>query len=174
MDEDLIGQLLDAAAGRLAAYGYLLTGQQRAGEDVVQDAIVKAFVRRRRPGNARAAETSVRATMRAIHLQKLRRATSWRSKLPWADAPAELPPAEQASPGDSVGRALATLTPHERAVVVLRHYDELEVPEIAAAMRATDGAVRDHLSHAHATLSRTLGEIAPEVDRILVVDGRGR
>lgn len=33
---DLLGEMLDVAADRLAAYGYLLTGSQHSGEDLVQ------------------------------------------------------------------------------------------------------------------------------------------
>src|SRR6478735_5118485 len=82
MDDDLIGQLLDAAAKRLAAYGYLLTGSQHAGEDLVQGAIIKVFIKRRRLEDVRAAEAYVRAAMRTMHLDEVRRATSWRAKAP--------------------------------------------------------------------------------------------
>ncbi|MCR6711890.1 MAG: hypothetical protein NVV57_03970 [Demequina sp.] len=37
MADDPIGRLLDAAAGRLAAYGFLLTGSQQAGDRLVED-----------------------------------------------------------------------------------------------------------------------------------------
>ena len=176
MDDDVVGQLLDTAAPRLAAYGYLLTGSQFAGDELVRAAIVKVSVRHRRLRDVRALEGRVRSAMRTIYLDELRRAGTWRAHLPRlgarggvADAPNR---GEQ--PSDDVGRALAQLSPQERAVVVLRHFDQLEVLEIAEAMRTTDDAVREYLAQAHATLGRTLGEIAPEVDRILVVDGRRR
>ena len=171
MDDDLIGQLLDAASGRLAAYGYLLTGSQHASQDLVQDAIVKVFVKRRRLDNVRAAEGYVRAAMRTIHLDDVRRVQSWRAKMP------RLAPREQINDTsddlatrDLVGRALALLPPQERAVVVLRHYDDLQIQDIAIAMRIAEGTVKRYLSQAHATLAATLGDIeaAPDVVPIMV------
>ena len=176
MDDDVVGQLLDTAATRLAAYGYLLTGSQIAGDELIRSAIVKVSVRHRRLRDVRALEGRVKLAMRTIYLDDLRRAGTWRARLPRLGARGGVQdvPGPSKQPSDDVGRALAQLSSHERAVVVLRHYDQLEVLQIAEAMRITEGAAREHLAHAHATLGRTLGEIAPEVDRILVVDGRRR
>ena len=70
---DVLGEMLDVAADRLATYGYLLTGSQHAGEDLVQDAIVKVFVRQRRLDGPQAAEAYVRAAMRTLHVDRVRR-----------------------------------------------------------------------------------------------------
>ena len=176
MHDDVVGQLLDSAATRLAAYGYLLTGSRVAGDELVQAAIVQVSVRHRRLREVRALEGRVRVTMRTIHLGEIRRAGSWRALLPrfgvHGDV-AEAPPGV-GTPRDDVGRALAQLSPPQRAAVVLRHVDQLEVLEIAEAMHTTEVAVSDYLSQATATLSHSLGPIAPVADRILVVDRRVR
>ena len=62
MHDDVVGQLLDSAATRLAAYGYLLTGSQVAGDELVQAAIVQVSVRHRRLRDVRALEGRVRAS----------------------------------------------------------------------------------------------------------------
>ena len=174
MGDDLIGQLLDVAARRLAAYGYLLTGSQGAGEELVQDAIVKVIVRHRRLTSVPTLEGHVHAAMRTIHLDEARRQSSWRAALPrlaqrtsrrqFADEPAE------PGPRDPTGRAMATLSPMERAAVVLRHVDHLQIPEMAVAMRVAEAPVETLLSQARAKLSRVLGDIEPEFDQILIVD----
>ena len=175
MDDDLIGQLLDAAACRLAAYGYLLTGSQHAAEDLVQDAIVKVFVKHRRLDNVHAAESYVRAAMRTIHVDDVRRAVSWRAKLPrLAPRPLADDGAEDVATRDEVDRALANLPPRERVAVVLRHYDQLQVQEIATAMRVAPGTVKRYLSQAHARLAASLGEIAVRPDPVPIVSRRAK
>ena len=49
---------------------------------------------------------------------------------------------------DDVQRALAQLTPRERACIVARHYDDLTVPEIAAALRLSEDKFRRSFEHA--------------------------
>ncbi len=174
MDDDAIGRLLDVAAGRLAAYGYLLTGSQPASGALVQDAIVKVFVRHRRLDDTIVAEGLVRAAMRTIHLAQLRKAASWRAKPQSAARQAEPTQPPDLAAQSPVGHALALLPAQERAAITLRHHDHLQKQEIAAAMRVPEGVVDGLLSRAHATLERTLGEIAPELDQIPIVDARRR
>ncbi|GAA2151281.1 sigma-70 family RNA polymerase sigma factor [Humibacillus xanthopallidus] len=53
---------------------------------------------------------------------------------------------------DEVWRALATLPPRQRAVVVLRFYEDLPERAIAEALGCTVGTVKSQLSRALATL----------------------
>ena len=169
--QDTLGEMLDSAADRLAAYGYLLTGSQHAGEDLVQDAIVKVFVRQRRLENARAAEAYVRAAMRTLHLDRMRRETRWRSLLPRlvdrAVAPDE---AAVVDDQERMGRALAVLAPQERAVVVLRFYDDLKVTDIATQMHLAEGTVKRYLSNALDKLAGVLGTIDDTTERVGLVE----
>jgi RNA polymerase sigma factor (sigma-70 family) len=52
--------------------------------------------------------------------------------------------------------ALDSLSPRERAVVVLRHVDALSTRETAAALGVSEGAVKRYLSDAVAKLQRRL------------------
>ena len=49
---------------------------------------------------------------------------------------------------DELARAFRTLTPEHRAVLVLRHYAGLSLPEIADALRVPYGTVSSRLHHA--------------------------
>jgi RNA polymerase sigma factor (sigma-70 family) len=60
-------------------------------------------------------------------------------------------------------RALATLTPKQRAVVVLRYYDDLTEPATAEALGVALGTVK---SQTHLALRR-LAEAAPELAELL-------
>jgi len=168
---DVLGDMLDLAADRLAAYGYLLTGSQQAGEDLVQDAIVKVFVRQRRLENARAAEAYVRAAMRTIHIDRMRRETHLRGLMPRLVDRSEAPDASAVvADQDQMGRALVLLAPQERAVVVLGFYDDLKVADIAAQMRLAEGTVKRYLSNALDNLAGVLGEIDTELERMPILD----
>ncbi|WP_430868302.1 sigma-70 family RNA polymerase sigma factor [Demequina aurantiaca] len=173
--DQLLGEMLDRASSRLAAYGYLLTGSQHAGEDLVQDSIVKVFSRRRRIPNAQAAEGYVRAAMRSVHIDRMRREKVWRRIAPGQVARDDVPDhADRIATADALGAALATLTPQQRTAVVLRYYDDLTVPAVAAQMRLAEGTVKRYLSEALGRLAIAVGEDAFDVEYASVEDGKGR
>ena len=134
---------------------YLLTGDLHRAEDLVQEALVKVALRwdRLRDGNPTAyARTIV-----------VRDHISW-----WRRRGREYPVAEPfgdtavSSDPDTamvVRRALQRLTPGQRAVVVLRHFDDLSVEETATLLRVAPGTVK---SQNAAALAR-LREGAPEL-----------
>jgi len=169
--QDMLGEMLDSAADRLAAYGYLLTGSQHAGEDLVQDAIVKVFVRQRRLENAKAAEAYVRAAMRTLHIDHMRRDVKWRALMPrLADDRSPGRPDDALGEQDRVGEALSTLGKQERTVVILRFYDDLKVSDIAAQMHLAEGTVKRYLSQALDKLAEFLGDIEGDLERIAIVE----
>jgi len=190
LDAVLTGLTRDAAP-RLAAYGFVLTGSQAEGEALLEDAIVRVLVRHRRTANVVTAERRVKAAMLTIHLARLRRASAW-----WANPAPRAPRAARATQLPATGEAgepvqpagvpppptgqermahaLDGLTPHERAAVVLRHFDQLQIDEIATAMRIPEGRVEDHLAEAHTALEATLGAIAPPIDRVSIMETRHR
>ena len=168
---DVLGEMLDVAAHRLASYGYLLTGSQHASEDLVQDAIVKVFSKRRRLDNARAAEGYVRATMRTLHVDRMRRETRWRAAMPSLVSRDVHPNLDTAVVDqDRMGRALLTLAPQERTVVVLRFYDDLKVTDIAVQLHLAEGTVKRYLSNALDKLAGVLGDIDESTERVSLVE----
>lgn len=68
-------------------------------------------------------------------------------------------PAGQVELRVAVGRALRLLTPRQRAVLVLRYFEDLPEREVAAILECPVGTVR---SLAHRALRR-LRELAPEL-----------
>jgi RNA polymerase sigma factor (sigma-70 family) len=173
--DEIIGELLDVAARRLAAYGYLLTGSQHAGEELVQAAIVKVFVRRRRIPNAQAAEGYVRAAMRSVHIDRMRREKVWRRIAPGQVAREDVPDhANRIATADALGNALSTLSPRQRTAVVLRYFDDLTVAGVAAEMQLADGTVKRYLSEALDRLAVVVGSEAFEIEYVAVVDRESR
>lgn len=169
--EVVLRETLAQGSARFAAYGYLLTGSQDAGEELVQEAIVKVFSRRRAIPNARAGEAYVRATMRTLHVDGIRRAIRWRRVMPGQVAP---PTADDSAAtidaADAMGRALATLTPQQRTAIVLRYYDDLALADVADAMGLAVGTVKRYLSDALDRLAAAVGEQDLEFERIAVTE----
>jgi RNA polymerase sigma-70 factor (ECF subfamily) len=172
---DIIEQLYDVAAGRLGAYGYLLTGSQAAGEELVQAAIVKVFVKRRRLTNLQQAESYVRTTMRNLHIDALRRERSWRRAAPRHLAADVTDSSEALAGSDAAARALAQLPPRVRAAVVLRYLDGLSVAEVAHEMGIGEGTAKRYLADGRAALGPALGvtdDAEPEPSTNVIVNGR--
>ena len=71
-------------------------------------------------------------------------------------------------PGADVVRALAALSPRERACVVLRQMEDLSVVETASALGLSEGAVKRYTSDGLARLNAALGRTADVSERIAV------
>jgi len=174
VDEVLAG-LTRSAGARLAAYGFILTGSQSDAEDLVQEAIVKTFVRRPRLSDPAAAEQYVRLAMKTLVIDKARKARRWRERVPaLASAPVTAEHVTAISTKVAVEKALASLTAQQRVAVALRYWDDMTVPEVAASMRLSSGTVKRYLHDAAAVLRPLLGEhIERDDGEIRVVGRRG-
>ena len=157
--EPVLDEVMRERSPRLLAYARLLTGDDAEAQDVLQDALVRAFSRGRAFDNANLAESYVRRAIPSVFIDRLRKRKA----------------AERAHDKDAaiggrdvfysdrdvvmdVRAALAALPPQERACVVLRFYDDLTVPQIAAQLKLAEGTVKRYLSDASGKLTQLLGE----------------
>jgi RNA polymerase sigma factor (sigma-70 family) len=170
--EDELAELARARGRALVGYAYVLCGDQRLAEDLVQDALVKVFARLRRPartgagvcpldGDAPARRTPgsetneayVRRAILTLYLDDYRRRRRWRAVAHLAaDDEHVRGPASGATARADVAAALGRLSPRQRACVVLRYYDDLTVPQVAAELDLAQGTVKRYLADAAATL----------------------
>ena len=173
----LLARLTRDAGPRLAAYGFILTGSQSEAEELVQEAIVKTFVRRPRLTEPAAAERYVRLAMKTLTIDKARKARRWRTAAPGlAESPVAPEHVTAISTRVAVEKALSALTPQQRIAVALRYWDDMTVPEVAQAMHLNPGTVKRYLHDAAGSLRPLLGEhVEPDDDGddIRVVGGRG-
>jgi RNA polymerase sigma factor (sigma-70 family) len=65
-------------------------------------------------------------------------------------------PEEALAESDEVWAALRLLTPRQRAVVVLRYYEQLTEAEIADVLHIAPGSVKGHARAALAALAKSL------------------
>ena len=147
--------LVATRGGALRSYAYLLTGDPIAASDLVQEALTRVFGRRRIGGDIDELEAYVRRAMLNQYVDNHRRLKRWNATrhllidLPHHDD-------DRIALAIEVRRALATLSPKQRAAVVLRYYEDLSIVEIAAELGCAEGTVKRHLANARAKLAQQL------------------
>ncbi|GIH95699.1 SigE family RNA polymerase sigma factor [Planobispora siamensis] len=158
-DPDGFHEFVAARGPALSRTAYLLTGDHHTAADLLQEALTRTVGHWRRVSAGGNPEAYVRTVM----LNQLR---SWRRprRLRFLTA-AEVPePATADGSGDSdrkvmLVRALAVLSPRQRAVLYLRFYEDLPQEQIAARLNCSPGTVKRHL---HDALAR-LRKVSPEL-----------
>jgi RNA polymerase sigma-70 factor (sigma-E family) len=178
--EDSLDSLVRSRGPALVGYAFLLCGNRQEAEDLVQDALVKTYSRGRvgtQPDNV---EGYVRRAVLNTYLDGFRRRRRWEA-VRHLVGPQETGAGPEQAVGDrmAVAAALETLTPRERACVVLRYYEDLPVKRIADELSISEGAVKRYLSDAVRCLEAQLGPVAPPRSRrgtdsvaVLVTPGR--
>jgi RNA polymerase sigma-70 factor (sigma-E family) len=138
-----------ARRGALLRTAYLLTGNHHDAEDLVQSALVKVV-----PKWSRIEERPEAYVRQVLARESVNR---WRSRR-WREVATGVVP-EVASHGsaDDVDRLslledLRRLSPRQRAVLVLRYFDDLTEAETAAALNISVGTVKSHARDALARL----------------------
>lgn len=155
MDEQEFTAWAVGVERRLLRSAYLLTGDLHRSEDLVQEALVKVAMRwdRLRDGNPTA---YARTIVVRDHISWWRRRGR---ETPVGETYGEAAVSSDPDVALVVRRALQRLTPGQRAVVVLRHFDDLSVEETATILRVAPGTVK---SQNAAALAR-LRDGAPEL-----------
>jgi RNA polymerase sigma-70 factor, ECF subfamily len=143
VDEEF-GQFVAARGRSLCRTAYLLTGDWQVGEDLVQEALTKTYLRRRRLHSQAALEPYARKALLSLFLSSRRR--QWRREVPHARLPDKPVRSEIDDLADRFGllRALAELSVQQRAVLVLRYFEDMTEAQIAAVLCCSAGAVKTH------------------------------
>jgi RNA polymerase sigma-70 factor (sigma-E family) len=139
----------------LLRYGHVLTGNPHAAADLVQDALERTGLAWSRVQRQDDPEGYVRRVMTNRHISTWRRLR--RERLV-ADAPeaAYDDPAPRAD--DALWAALARLPRRQRAVLVLRYYEDLSEAQIATVLDCAPGTVKSQASKGLATLRAHLAD----------------
>lgn len=150
---------MGAALPGLLRFGYVLTGDPHRGEELVQSALVTTY-RRWKHLRHEEPHAYVRRAMINAHTSLWRRHRR-ETRLPDGfDLPAAGSGPAHYDEVDLVLRALRVLPPRQRAVMVLRYYDDLSEAEIAHALGCSPGTVKSQASRALKTLRRELDRTA--------------
>ena len=146
--EQALAELASGRGAALKRHAFLLCGNEAQADDLVQEALVRAFTRRPRVPRSGAAEAYVRVIMVNLFIDGARRHSRWSRVAPLLRAGVTPDPADQVSDRDAMLAALRSLSPRQRACVVLRYYEDLPVAEVAAVLGVAEGTVKRYLSEA--------------------------
>jgi RNA polymerase sigma-70 factor (sigma-E family) len=138
----------------LLRFAHTLTGDAELAQDLVQDALERtglAWSRLRRRDDPEGYVRRIIVTRYVSWWRRLRR-----ERLVAAVPEAAYDDRSAAVPDETLWRLLATLPPKQRAVLVLRFYEDLTEVEVARVLNCSVGAVKSNGSRALARLRRTL------------------
>ncbi|PCJ62448.1 MAG: RNA polymerase subunit sigma-70 [Candidatus Hydrogenedentota bacterium] len=156
---------------RVVAVAYRLTGNREEALDVAQEAFIKAYrkINMWKPsGSFRSWLFRITANQ-AIDAQRKRsrrREIHSEAEVLGKSVPRESKAVEQISESEraeSIRAALETLSPKQRQVFVLKHYEDFTLAEIAETLDVSIGSVKVHLFRAvrklRDELQDSLGEL---------------
>jgi RNA polymerase sigma-70 factor (sigma-E family) len=126
---------------------HLLTGDAAEAEDVLQATLVKVYTQWRRVRRAEAPEAYVRRMLLNEMLSTRRTAARRSGRQHLVPLPAEPVLSDPAERLDLWSR-LQALPPRQRAVIVLRYYDDLSEAQIADTLGIAPGTVKSQASAA--------------------------
>jgi RNA polymerase sigma-70 factor (sigma-E family) len=147
-------QFVEARERALQRTAYLLTGDWALAEDLVQTALARAWPRWERITRLDDPEIYVRKVL--VNTWSTWNRRRWRGEKPSAAVPdttaAAGDVAEEVTVRVGLRAALGSLTPRQRAVLVLRIYDDLPEAQVAHLMNCAIGTVKATMSQALAKL----------------------
>ncbi|WP_329127646.1 SigE family RNA polymerase sigma factor [Streptomyces sp. NBC_01465] len=158
-------EFVAARSGALLKTAVLLSGGDRhAAEDLLQTALVKAAGRWERIEEP---EAYVRQILYRLQVGR------WRLRWPRRELTVAEPPERAHGDGAEAAvdlrivmrRALARLTPRQRAVLVLRYFEDLPEADVARLLGCSVGTVRSTTHRSLARLRAVAPELAPSVAR---------
>jgi RNA polymerase sigma-70 factor (sigma-E family) len=151
-----IEAFMQAVSPRLFRAALLVCGDWHLAEDLVQTTLGKAFVSWGRVRKADSPHAYVRTILMRTYLSHVRLHRTYETPV------GELPEQPAATTPDpalrlALAQALARLSPQDRAVVVLRYWEDRSVAQTAAELGLSAGNVRIRSMRALSTLRTSLG-----------------
>lgn len=176
-DTDAFRRLVERSRITTYRLAYDLTGNRHDAEDLSQEVYIRAF---RGLGGFRG-ESKWSSWLHRItvntyldHRRSKKDTVEYDDETENPDGmvhpspnPAPAGPDARAEAGiiqEHIDRALTSLTPQERSVFVLRHYQDMPLKEIAAAMDIAEGSVKTYLFRAVRRLQKHLSFYRVDLD----------
>ncbi|MFC0114414.1 SigE family RNA polymerase sigma factor [Kibdelosporangium aridum] len=137
---------------------YLLCGDWHLAEDLVQTALMKLYRAWSRVADSPAVDNYARQVLLRCWLDEQRK--PWRRRenrdgvVPdrsQVDAPAGI--------SETLLKALLSLAPKQRAVVVLRYCMDLSIAEVATVLKCSEGTVKSQASRGLEALRELVGQL---------------
>ena len=163
VDEEGFREFVRARLPKLSRAAYLLAGGHAQAEDLLQSSLIKVALNWSRIRKAADPEAYVRRMLYHEHVR------TWRGRRWREHSTAELPERGGVDESDqtvlklALQQALAKLTNRQRAVIVLRYFEDLSEADTAQIMGTSVGTVKSQTSHALGRLRKLAPELAETV-----------
>ena len=151
-------EFVQARSAALLRIAYLVCGEMTLAEDLLQTTLTRTYLAWRRHDGIQSLDAYARRVLLNTATSWWRR--RWRGERPTGEVP-ERPVSDRAdhvAERDAMWRLLGRLPARQRAVIVLRYYEDLSEADIAAQLGLSVGTVKSHASRALATLRAHLGD----------------
>lgn len=169
----MLDQLCAERYGRLVAFATMLSGSRASAQDLVHDALVSVFSRKRSFPTLNAAEAYTRKAIASRFIDSKRRSTRDGDASRRASGQTSASYLDPEVPDARLAAALQALPPRERACVALRYLDDLSIQETAVALNLAPGSVKRYVADGVGRLNQALGLSETIEDRPTVpVDAR--
>ncbi|MEO3771720.1 SigE family RNA polymerase sigma factor [Micromonospora sp. B9E7] len=155
--DEAFAEYFAARSGAMRGTAYLLCGDWHRAEDLVQTAFVKLYLVWNRISRHEVLDNYVRQILIRTFLDERRRGWWRRERVGGGNA-------EQVAAPDSpesrlvLLQALASVAPRQRAVLVLRYWEDLSIEDVAALLECSPGTVKSQAARGLDTLR---GLLAP-------------
>jgi RNA polymerase sigma-70 factor (sigma-E family) len=175
-DEREFREFVAARSTSLLHTAYLLTGDWEQGRDLLQTALASTARRWSRLRDRRQPETYVRRAIYHAQIDRFR-LLSWGRETATGSVPDS--PAQGGDWADTVVQrqdimaALRRLPKRQRAVIVLRYFEDLPDAEIAAVLGVSQGTVRSQTHNALASLRAVFAGTGPSAAVSSAASGKG-
>ena len=157
-DDDRFTEFVRANTASLFRTAYLMTGDYQRAEDVLQGAFVRVYQHWTRVERMGQPAGYARKVVVNQSVSWWRRRSSHESLLTTIDEPTWDGHVDDVAEHERVWRAVLSLPRRQRAVTVLRYYEDMTEAQIAETLDMAPGTVKSHSHAAVRRLAELLGD----------------
>ena len=172
--EDEFREFVAARSAALLRSAYLLAGDWATAEDLLQTALTKTYLAWRRLGEIEAVEPYARRVL-------VNTATSWWRRRWHGERPTEFLPeravadaTEEQLDRDLLWKHVKALPTRQRAVLVLRFYEDMSEAQTAELLDISPGTVKSQTSRALGTLRQRLAAEGVQIPGLTAAAAEGK
>jgi RNA polymerase sigma-70 factor (sigma-E family) len=154
MVDDEFTAFVFARGPALRRTAFLMTGDWHRAEDLTQSALAKLYVAWPRVDRLGAEDYARQVLVRTVVDSRRR---FWSRERPTAELPDVSVVEDQTESRVDLLRALASLPAEQRAILVLRFWEDMSVGQVAGVLALSQGTVKSRTARALDRLRSTLG-----------------
>ena len=160
-DEKEFGDLVAGRSHALRRTAYLMCGDWHQAEDLVQTTFIKLYTAWHKVNRQDGLDAYLRKTLLNACIDEKRRGW-WRREWPTSSPPEVADrPAFPSGDRDLLVRGLRRISAGQRAVLVLRYWEDLNVEETARVLGCSTGTVKSQTARGLAALRAVVRDLAP-------------